>query len=341
MGPCPNQNVLWALVSGKLARNVALRLQAHVDTCPSCHGTVADARKDETLETPEVFRRTTQPELEPGSVVDSRFVLERVLGEGGVGKVWQARQLSDGARFALKVLRAPVPDQVRRLLREAILSQRVQHPAFVPVREVLEVRRGHPALRMEVLEGADMEALLQGRAALSIAECAAWLAPIAHALVALHAQSIAHRDLKPANVFLERHTQGAARIRILDLGIARSLSLEQSTVITPTGAILGTPRYMSPEQLNGAADIDVRADIWALGAIAYRLLSGRPHIASSTLFDVMREVFTTEIAPLSQYTVGLPEKLLQLTDASLQRQATPRPSASDWLAVLETLKHEV
>jgi serine/threonine-protein kinase len=329
--------VLRALSAGQLTRNLALQLQAHVDTCPSCHGTLADVALHQTA---AAFQRVTQPELEPGAVVDARFVLERVLGEGGIGKVWAARRISDDARVALKVLRVAVPEHVKRLMREAILSQRVQHPAFVPVREVFEIRHGQPALRMEVLEGADMEALLESRAAISVADSLAWLTPIADALVALHAQSIAHRDLKPANVFVERSGESDGRVRILDLGIARSLSLEQSTVITPSGAIVGTPRYMSPEQLNAAAEIDVRADIWALGAIAYRLLSGRPHIASSTLFDVMREVFTTEITPLSQQTVGLPERLLQLVDASLQHSAVARPSASEWLSGLESMRHD-
>lgn len=336
MASCPDENILVALVTGKLTKFLAEPLQHHVEACRRCQLAAAEAAR--AVVTPASTEEAVTPrEFVAGDLVAGRFELECPIGHGGCGTVWAARRKVDAQRVAIKVLHTVQPECARRLLREARLAQRLAHPAFVPVHEVLELAPDRPALVMELLHGEDLAAFLQRSESLPTRVANALLAPLAEALETLHFQQIAHRDLKPANVFLER-SAGEARVRVLDLGLARSLCLESETLstspLTSQGTILGTPHYMSPEQLDGKQDIDTRADIWALGAMAYRMLSGRPHIAAWRFADVVRALHTQRIPQLSQLAPEVPGRLARLVHESLSVNRELRPSASAWAAEL-------
>jgi serine/threonine-protein kinase len=339
MKTCPDENMLVALVMDKLSRMLAEPLQYHVEGCRRCQLGVAEAARAVLKAEPSEQAETVR-ELVAGDQIDGRFALESLIGQGGCGTVWSARRVSDSQRVAIKVLHSVQPDGTKRLHREAKFSRRLTHPAFVPVHEVLEVAPDRPALIMDLLEGEDLARFLLRGPKLPAHEAVAILAPIAEALETLHFQQIAHRDLKPANVFLERVAAGV-RVRILDLGLARSLRLESETLntspLTAMGTILGTPHYMSPEQLDGKCDVDTRADIWAMGALAYRMLSGEPHIAAWRFSDVVRAIHTQRIPELSQRVPDVPAPLAKLVRESLVVERELRPPAAAWATTLKSM----
>jgi eukaryotic-like serine/threonine-protein kinase len=255
--------------------------------------------------------------------------------------VWSARRLDGSGRVAVKVLRLALPEQVRRLRREARLIQRMANSTFVTIEEVLELPLGAPALVMELLSGEDLSACLAREGAMATARVVSLLLPIVSALGDLHAERVVHRDLKPANLYL--HEQGGVlRPRMLDLGMARSLDLEQATIgrsrLTKPGTVFGTPRYMAPEQLEGARDVDTPADIWALGAIAYRMLTGTNHVTAVRYPEVVRELHTQSIADLRELAPGTPESLAAIAHASLGLEPAARPDARAWDDVLQRLQ---
>lgn len=337
MAACPDEATLLALVEGKLARLVARPLQRHIDVCRSCQLASAEAART-AIATPGGEAPAPKRAVGRGTKLAGRFVLERAIGQGGTGAVWSAQRIGSGERVAIKLLHDARPDCVRRLEREARLAAQVAHPALVHVHEVLSAEQDGPALVMELLRGEDLSAYLERQTALSVRALAEILAPVVAAIAALHARQIAHRDLKPANLFLARSEDGMEHTRVLDLGMARSLDLELCTLnasrLTSANTVLGTPRYMAPEQLDGARDVDVRADIWALGAIAYRMLSGRPHVAAFRYVDVLRALHSAPITPLTSLVADVPTELGALVNQSLSMAPAARPSASAWSTVL-------
>ncbi|MCA8926250.1 MAG: serine/threonine protein kinase, partial [Planctomycetes bacterium] len=212
-------------------------------------------------------------ELLPGAQLGD-FVLGAPLGAGGMGRVYRARQLSLARDVALKVLKPALAEDLeghRRFLREARTLAALNHPRVVTCYQVGSGDDGSPYLAMEFMPGGDVASLakraggrLDERRALQVA-CDA-----AEALVAFEAAGLVHRDLKPQNLFLDED----GRAKLGDLGLARSSA--GSDRMTLTGMAVGTLPYMSPEQLEGAPDVDVRADLYALGATLYTLLAGRP-----------------------------------------------------------------
>lgn len=323
----------------KLSKLLAEPLQYHIEGCRRCQLGVAEAARAVVNAAP-AEQAVTLRELVAGDRVDGRFELESPIGHGGCGTVWSARRLPDSQRVAIKVLHAALPESTKRLHREAKFGRRLNHPAFVPVHEILEIAPGRPALIMDLLEGEDLARFLQRSAKLPTHEAVAILAPLAEALETLHFEQIAHRDLKPANVFLER-TDAGTRVRILDLGLARSLCLESETLstspITTKGTVLGTPHYMSPEQLDGKGDVDTRSDIWALGATAFRMLSGQPHVAAWRFAEVVRALHTRRIPELSRLAQDVPPRLARLVQESLVIDRELRPTAAAWATALRSL----
>ncbi|MFO0550904.1 MAG: alpha/beta fold hydrolase [Polyangiaceae bacterium] len=198
----------------------------------------------------------------------------RLLGRGGMGEVWEAVHEATGARVAVKVLGLRATPALRkRLEREAEMTRAMQHPAAVRVLELAQTNDGSPAIVMELLEGETLAEKLARDGPATNEEAVSLLLPIVSAIGSAHALGIVHRDLKPANVFLER--QGTQlRARLLDFGIAKALREDGDTTrLTASGVLIGTPSYMAPEQLFGDPT-DHHADIWALGLIIYETLTG-------------------------------------------------------------------
>ena len=243
-------------------------------------------------------------ELRPDLVIAERFRLTRLLGEGGMGSVWLAHHLALQIPCAVKFMRAEVaadPGARARFDREAVAAAQLRSPHVV---QVLDhgVCEGMPFIAMEFLDGEDLEHRLAKRGRLLPEEMVAILAQVARALTKAHAAGLVHRDLKPANIFLV-HDDDREIVKVLDFGIAKTTGLATSGQ-TKTGAIMGTPYYMSPEQAQGTKVVDHRTDLWALGVIVYQCLTGQLPFTSDAFGDLVLKIIVeplpvpSQVAPL-------------------------------------------
>lgn len=266
--------------------------------------------------------------LEPGCVV-GRFRVTHQLGRGGMGTVWAAEDEGTARAVALKVLREGHADgAARRMLREALAGQAIDHPNVAPVREVIELADGSPVLVMDRLYGETLAARLRRRHVLTLAEAARVLLPVMSAVAAAHHRGIVHRDIKPENVFLVEEAGREPVVKVLDFGIAKVTSsgaLDESEASTETGALLGTPFYMSPEQVFGERDVDHRADIWAIGLVAYECLSGVLPTRADRVGQVLKIVLTRPFWPLRDVVPDLPVDVAAMIDRLLARDRDERP----------------
>ncbi len=238
-----------------------------------------------------------------GLVLEGKYKLVRTLGEGGMGVVWAAEHVRLGRPLAVKLLRADLAEHSRTLQRfnqEAVAASRIGSPHIVEVIDLGTAPDGAPFIVMELLEGRTMFELLRETPALPIARAADIVCQILSGLAAAHAKGIVHRDLKPANVFLTRFGTREDFVKIVDFGVSKIMSGEAAMHLTRTGALLGTPTYMAPEQVLGRRDIDHRVDLWAAGVILYMALTGaRPHEAPSRN-ELLTAIVKKDVAPFRQ-----------------------------------------
>jgi len=224
------------------------------------------------------------------AILSRRFKLTRLIGEGGMGVVYAAEAVAsltsdsgkfplDARQFAVKLLRPEFmtdADVLGRFLTEGKTSQRLIHPNILRVYETAQAEDGTPYLVMELLAGVPLSAYTASGGRVPILQAVTILQGILAGLAAAHSQRIVHRDLKPDNVFLAREPNGQFQIKLLDFGIAKVMDLAGGMGSrTRTGAFLGTPAYMSPEQIKNAKDVDVRCDLWSAGVMTWEMLSGR------------------------------------------------------------------
>lgn len=214
--------------------------------------------------------------LEPGQRLADRFVVERALGQGGMGAVYLARDEQLGERVALKIMHGLAlldPSAGERLRREASAARRISHPQVVKIHDLGE-DQGHLFLSMEYVEGQSLAELIRRHGTLPTERVRDVVRQICAGLSAAHAKGVIHRDLKPANVLLTPDQQ----VKIIDFGLARVTNLEG---MTATGMLLGTPEYMAPEQIKGGS-VDARTDLYSLGALIYHAITGRPPFTGDT-----------------------------------------------------------
>jgi serine/threonine-protein kinase len=234
-------------------------------------------------------------DLSPDLIIADRFRLVRPLGEGGMGAVWLAHHIRLQIPCAVKFMHPEVaaePSYRARFDREAIAAARIRSPHVV---QVLDhgVWEGAPYIAMEYLEGEDLEHRLARRGTLSPAETATIMVQVARALNKAHAAGLVHRDLKPANVFLV-HDDDREIVKVLDFGVAK-IDAQGTGGQTRTGAIMGTPYYMSPEQAQGTKAVDHRSDLWALGVVAYQCLTGAVPFSSDAFGDLVLKIVVEPI----------------------------------------------
>ena len=286
--------------------------------------------------------------LQPGVVFGEKYRLERPLGAGGMGAVWAAVDCASGATVVLKVLYAERVGDAKdraRFVREAKLAMAVRHANVASVHAVGETESGTPFLVMDLLEGESMRALLQRRTLLSPEECARVFAGILAGVRAAHALGIVHRDLKPENVFLVGaigQEPSASQVRVLDFGVAKRMpstidTTTASASLTSTGAIVGTPRYMAPEQIFGATDLDARADVWALGVMLFEALTGTRPTDGGGFGEILRRITVDPLPTLRSVRPSLP-RTLDLVDRMLSRPREQRPSLDDVTAMLARIE---
>jgi serine/threonine-protein kinase len=264
--------------------------------CPSCkqHFT-GDARfcpfDGDALEPAPGYR----PEADPliGTLIDGRYAIECVLGEGGMGIVYGARHRSLDKRFALKVMRADMAEQdelAQRFIQEARAAAAIHHPNVVQITDFGELPGCAPYFVMELLDGMPLSKLLKSGGPPPFARALRILKQVASALGAAHAAGVVHRDLKPDNI----HVTSNDVVKVLDFGVAMVAGAGR---LTRTGMVYGTPHYMSPEQASGDT-VDHRADIYALGIIMYEMFAGRvPFEADSYMGVLTKHMFMVPEPP--------------------------------------------
>ena len=266
----------------------------------------------------------------PGAVLAGKYKVERLLGEGGMGWVVVATHLQLEQRVALKFMHASHaaerPDAVTRFLREARAAARIQSEYVARVSDVGTLENGAPYLVMEYLEGQDLEALLQARRPIPLALAIDYAMQACEGLAEAHAAGIVHRDLKPANLFLARRSDGSIRVKLLDFGISKLATVGgvPEVGMTSTQALMGSPLYMSPEQLRSSKNVDRRADIWSMGVILYEMFGGRSPFEADTLPEVCARIMAEPPLALGSIKPELPPALDGVVMRCLEKEPQRR-----------------
>jgi serine/threonine-protein kinase len=281
--------------------------------------------------------------LEPGTVLAGKYRVERVLGQGGMGVVAAAYHLQLEQRVALKLMlpHAVVSGEaVARFLREARAAARISSEHVARVFDVGALETGEPYIAMEYLEGSDIAELLVQRGRLPVEEAVDYLLQACEALAEAHAAGIVHRDLKPGNLFLVRRVDGRRFVKVLDFGISKVTGgpAQSNAPATRTSALMGSPLYMSPEQMGSSKHVDARSDVWALGVVLYELVSGTPPFNGETLPQVCARVMSEPAPPLTELAPGLPPALCGAVHRCLEKDPARRfQSVAELAHALEPL----
>jgi eukaryotic-like serine/threonine-protein kinase len=264
-----------------------------------------------------------------GQVVADRYHVVKKLGEGGMGQVYLAEHVKMGRRSAIKVMNPSMvhdPDAVARFNREAANASRITHPNVCAVYDFGETSDGLIYLAMEFIEGEPLTDLLEREGALPLARATAIFLQTADALQAAHDLGIVHRDLKPDNIMLTRGRGGADVVKVVDFGIAKAVGGDEAgQKVTKTGLVVGTPEFMSPEQLSGDK-LDGRSDLYSLALVFYRMLTGKLPFDATTVQETMIKRLTDEPLKLaeSRPDLSFPAGLQPVVDTALARTPAER-----------------
>jgi serine/threonine-protein kinase len=269
--------------------------------------------------------------LQPGEIVAERYRLERELGRGSMGVVWAALHVTLGQRVAIKLISAgqiDSPETRHRFSTEAKAAARLKSRHAVQVYDDGETLDGTPYIVMEYLEGETLEAKLE-RGALSLPEAVRITSHVCRALSRAHAQGIIHRDLKPANIFIARaeEDEHGWLAKVLDFGVAK-LTSSTDPSHTKTGSLVGTPLFMSPEQVRGASQVDQRADLYSLGMVFYNMITGRFAFEAPSYSDVLVKICLGPLPDLSGVP-GIPDQVRAWFDKACAREAVERFQSAD------------
>jgi serine/threonine-protein kinase len=263
--------------------------------------------------------------FEPGELVEKRYRVQRLLGRGGMGAVYLCHDEVLNEPVALKVI-APawshdLAELGDRFRHEVSAARRISCPQVIRIYDLGETRNGLLFFSMEYFPGETLDELLRRRGALGAGDRSQLLGEVCAGLAAAHAVGVIHRDLKPHNVLVGERDA----IKLIDFGLAKSTF---QPGVTATGTVLGTPEYMSPEQIRGAA-VDVRSDIYSLGALAYHAITGRPPFQGRSPIAVGFAHLSSEPEPPSRFCPDLPVSLESVILAALAKDPEQRPQTVD------------
>ena len=340
---CLDEGDIAAFVGSSLAPDGRLRVEAHLARCDSCRQLVADAAYGAH---PTAFAEThVQPtsssraHVAPaaGSVIAGKYRILDELGRGGMGVVLAAEHLELHHRVAIKVIFQKTGPAIARFLREAQTCARLKSEHIARVFDVGRLEDGSPYLVMEHLTGEDLAAACER--ALPIAESVAYVRQACAGIAEAHAAGVVHRDLKPANLFLTTRADGSALVKVLDFGVSKLVvddGSDDRASLTATDTVVGTPLYMSPEQLKDSKNVDVRTDVWSLGVILYRLLAGRVPFPATTISALAVAIATEAPASMTSSRSDVPSGLEAIVRRCLEKDPARRyPSVAALSAALE------
>jgi serine/threonine-protein kinase len=282
----------------------------------------------EAKASPEAGADTSWDLPRVGTVIGGRYRLDAVLGEGGMSMVYVAYDQRLQRNVAFKLLVPSLAysrEVVTRFVNEARTLARLDSPHIVRVYDAGVTsdpeRAPLPFMVLELLRGWELRTLLD-QGVTDQSRIVGWMLEACEGLAAAHAGGVIHRDLKPENLFLTVEPDGSERLKILDFGIARSI--EREAYLTLEGEGVGSPGYMSPEQLRDASSVDARSDIWALGVVMYELFSGTPPFHAKSSLELCAQVLNAEIEPLAVIRPDLPAELTTIVDRCLERDFEKR-----------------
>jgi len=268
-------------------------------------------------------------EVHEGQILAGKFRIERVLGQGGMGVVVAATHLQLDERVALKFLLPDAlsnPEAVERFAREARAAVKIKSEHVARVSDVGTLESGSPYMVMEYLEGQDLAAFVHAGGAMAVPAAVEFVLQACEAIGEAHALGIVHRDLKPANLFVTRRVDGSPCVKVLDFGISKLTAPGGGPDLgmTKTSSVMGSPLYMSPEQMSSTRNVDMRTDIWALGVILYEILTGRVPFEAETMPQLCGMILQDPPRPLRDLRPDLPDVLQAVIFRCLEKSRDRR-----------------
>jgi serine/threonine-protein kinase len=268
--------------------------------------------------------------LSPGQIIADKYRLDAVIGVGGMGVVLAATHVALGQRVAIKLLRDASDDSIARFKREARLLVKLKNQHVARVFDVGSLDDETPFIVMELLDGQDLSKLLEQRGRLTVEEAVDYVLESTEAVAEAHVLGMVHRDLKPANLFLASGPGGTTTVKVLDFGVSKMLDakaeVEQTSAgaLTHEGVALGSPGYMAPEQMTSSRDVDARADIYSLGAMLYRLVTGQNPYKGNSLVAVLASMAMAPLPPLKSIVPDVPDGFAQAVECCLAQDRNAR-----------------
>ena len=320
---CPTENELLEYASGSRKD-----LDAHVKGCASCTALLGAAFSD-----PGVSPTASGPDALVGARL-GEYVVDERIGQGGMGIVYKGRQPIIGKTVAIKVIRPEIaaedPDLVKRLLGEARAANAIGHHGIIDIFSFGETPQGQHYFVMEYLVGEALSDVLARRGRLSQGEAITLLEGFLGPLSSAHAAGVIHRDLKPSNLFLVHQPDGSRFVKLLDFGLAK-LGGEPGAGAPKTapGMLIGTPEYMSPEQIRSSTIVGPRADLYSVGVIAFQMLTGKRPFSAKAAQDVIELVLDSPAPRVSSLQPRVHPRFDELVFRLMKKRADDRPASVD------------
>lgn len=268
--------------------------------------------------------------LAPGTLVAGKYAIEHLVGAGAMGRVYAARHVELGISVAIKVVTLDGKDTevtVRRSLREARAAAGLRSPHTVTVHDAGELPTGEPYVVMDLLSGVDLWQYTLERGGLPVDEAVEYVRQAAAVLELAHAKGIVHRDIKPTNLFRVALPSGAGRVKVLDFGLAKRIDPRDASLgpaLTARGDVVGSPAFMSPEQILGADTVDARTDVWSLAATLYALLTQARPFPGNSLVDLFVSVLETPAPDVRVLRPDVPPHVARAIARGMERDLARR-----------------